>query len=105
MLPAGLTITFGVVRSLLGRASICSVTSSSCCECLEYSKTQNHRTQFKRDREKEKKWGYWDFYSYLLVPRLQGTVQDAPFGLKWSGNVARKVGCVCVSWKEGESIY
>ena len=86
MLPAGLTITFGVVRSLLGRTSTC-------------------RIQFKRDREKEKKWGYWDFYSYLLVPRLQGTVQDAPFGLKWSGNVARRVGCVCVSWKEGESIY
>lgn len=27
------------------------------------------------------------------------------FGLKWSGNVVRRVGCVCVSWKEGESIY
>lgn len=27
------------------------------------------------------------------------------FGLKWSGNVVRRAGCVCVSWKEGESIY
>lgn len=27
------------------------------------------------------------------------------FGLKWSGNVVRRVGCVCVSWKKGESIY
>jgi len=26
-------------------------------------------------------------------------------GLKWSGNVVRRVGCVCVSWKEQESIY